>query len=1074
LVKLYYNPKTKRYYVKKDEYDDLIEAIKRWRQQTQLPTIRETREQMEAVHPKLPDILQNTQKIATLERKYEMLNKPAPEVKKSMPLVLQWLSKLDKPQNAIFGAVTEALRGKSALEGLKKGWSQTEDYTGEKILQTLGMNKGLGRKVAGFAIDVIADPLNLLGSAPVKAVLQGAKKLATTEKVLNTGLKALQKTGIARIVDTMVAPFSRDYVKLSKVGDVKEYKAIKDFVNTLYKEGTLKQNEAYDKAIRLLQKIPEKKLTEVRKLLEAKHEVFKGIPAGKLNTVYDAVLRGKVKVGKKAGEDLTPIYKKVIEKLSPDVVQAARAIRKTLDEAYETEKKIRGYNFRQYYLPIYTIKKRNQLSIDNLLDKIIDDRVVDQMHPLYEVGSRSAPFQKERLFSTIEQAKQYMSKDPERQVVDDLRAILVKRLMESEALKHRDRIRKILAEGFTKHVEEAPDTYLTKTNLGEIFPELKDKAIHPEVYRHIVQAQKLQHGNKYGALKSVQAFNSLWKKLVTMSPRFHAVNLLGGIYQNWLGADNMAQVIKDYINAGRKIVRKDENFLRAMRLAGIDNPVAFLGSSRAPSVELIENILNRNKHKLSPFKLNQKLGSIVEKINRTAALERGLQRSGGDIRKAIDYVNKLHFDYSSLTPTEQAIRDLAIPFYTWLRKNLPLQAEMLVKKPYKVNNIYDIIQNQMMQEDVNPDLVPEAYQDIAAIPLKHEGGKVYYLGIPLPVADLFRIRAGNKEAKNDVRWENLRNLILSGLSPVIKAPLELHLGKEITYSDKPIKNTKEYLLKTLLGVPGRAMAMSTTDKKIEDGATAKPDIWTALGLSKKAYIKQSDDYKQLNYKLYDRLSQLQNDLRDITIEDVKPEYRQAVLAQSKGSTQNIELPDLYTKPSIQATIETLKQAGVVTRGGKNKDIVAPTLNNLVAIMQQGEVTPDIEFTAKVLWKLYSKGIKITNQNDLVKRLNDELERETYNRESQAMERVLQQDPLLNLASQVAVNYLPVTPQVTEPQSLEANPLYNPNTTTINPDTYSVKEVAKILAKARLGYPLTPEEYQIIQQYRWNTVIGGGQ
>jgi hypothetical protein len=54
-----------------------------------------------------------------------------------------------------------------------------------------------------------------------------------------------------------------------------------------------------------------------------------------------------------------------------------------------------------------------------------------------------------------------------------------------------------------------------------------------------------------------------------------------------------------------------------------------------------------------------------------------------DLGAAMDQVHLLHFDYADLSEVEQHIRRL-VPFYTWTRRNVPLQLRSMVMQPGKI------------------------------------------------------------------------------------------------------------------------------------------------------------------------------------------------------------------------------------------------------------------------------------------------------------------------------------------------------------------------------------------------------
>lgn len=83
---------------------------------------------------------------------------------------------------------------------------------------------------------------------------------------------------------------------------------------------------------------------------------------------------------------------------------------------------------------------------------------------------------------------------------------------------------------------------------------------------------------------------------------------------------------------------------------------------------------------------------------------------GASLQEAGDSVRKVLFDYGDLTEFEKYVRNapFGLPFLTWTRKNIPLQAEALVKTPSKVARKLDAIQEFSTQM---PPLSPERSYD---------------------------------------------------------------------------------------------------------------------------------------------------------------------------------------------------------------------------------------------------------------------------------------------------------------------------------------------------------------------------
>lgn len=89
-------------------------------------------------------------------------------------------------------------------------------------------------------------------------------------------------------------------------------------------------------------------------------------------------------------------------------------------------------------------------------------------------------------------------------------------------------------------------------------------------------------------------------------------------------------------------------------------------------------------HKLDSHLRN--VGSYVEDFHRSAAWARGMEAVGGDPMGARAFVMMRHGDYADLTKTEDYIKDL-VPFYKWMRTNIPYQIRMLAENPAKLTAV---------------------------------------------------------------------------------------------------------------------------------------------------------------------------------------------------------------------------------------------------------------------------------------------------------------------------------------------------------------------------------------------------
>ena len=148
-------------------------------------------------------------------------------------------------------------------------------------------------------------------------------------------------------------------------------------------------------------------------------------------------------------------------------------------------------------------------------------------------------------------------------------------------------------------------------------------------------------------------------------------------------------------------------------------------------------------------------------------------RQGRSFDEAAVQVKKFYFDYFELTSFERNVMKRIIPFYTWMRKNIPLQLEMMIKNPRELARISDAM-NAAAGEPIDWSEQPEYIQEAGAFPL---GNLNHYLSPNLPYSDLSRGIPNLETAKN---W-------LSAVNPIIRAPIELATNTQ-WFNGRPIEN----------------------------------------------------------------------------------------------------------------------------------------------------------------------------------------------------------------------------------------------------------------------------------------------
>ncbi len=180
------------------------------------------------------------------------------------------------------------------------------------------------------------------------------------------------------------------------------------------------------------------------------------------------------------------------------------------------------------------------------------------------------------------------------------------------------------------------------------------------------------------------------------------------------------------------------------------------------------------------LKTGYAVGTVLEDNARIALFFDQLKK-GKNYDEAAAHVQKYLFDYGDLAPFERDVLKRAMPFYTWSRKNIPLQLEAIVTHPDKVNKINLFKENMQSQVQVpDQDEVPEYLKEGMPIFLPNasqDGFSAVALQNLLPFSDLqvFTKYLNTSSLPDSVEQGKLSkgaSTAMSGVNPILKAPIE--------------------------------------------------------------------------------------------------------------------------------------------------------------------------------------------------------------------------------------------------------------------------------------------------------------
>jgi len=274
----------------------------------------------------------------------------------------------------------------------------------------------------------------------------------------------------------------------------------------------------------------------------------------------------------------------------------------------------------------------------------------------------------------------------------------------------------------------------------------------------------------------------LWKAMATsLNPGHHFTNFLGNIHNMYVGSDmTMPQITKGIVEAwtitkpgfrtdaglrhipriGRYSGEQIRNAMMKYEIVGTANQLGEF-TDLSTSQKLVNNPVLRFARR--------KGQEVVEDPSKIALFLHQL-RKGDSIEQAALKVKDVLFDYSEVTKAEKGLRDTGIvPFYTWMRKNIPLQMRAVFEQPQKVERVKDLVNvpwnaNETMVEST---IIPEDRQKSGFVPgyIKTAEGVPVMQRFALPAADLNRLDSP----------ESIADL----LGPVPKFVMELASGQRL-------------------------------------------------------------------------------------------------------------------------------------------------------------------------------------------------------------------------------------------------------------------------------------------------------
>lgn len=347
----------------------------------------------------------------------------------------------------------------------------------------------------------------------------------------------------------------------------------------------------------------------------------------------------------------------------------------------------------------------------------------------------------------------------------------------------------VSAEDWRKMAPDMQKNY-TQSSFKEMEGQYFDKRVAEALERsHKAIFNQKELNDVVNAYKGAINFWKRWT--LSIFPEYHSRNVAGNVWNNYISAG--IKSVDEYARAAM-IQKNPEKFILKTSAGETLTGSQILDEMRKYGVlqsgaavhEVPEKVAERFKgptlNPLSERNVAIRAGRAVgETLEDNAKIAHYIvqRRRGLSNFDAAMSVKSALFDYSDLTDFERNVMRFIFPFYSWSRKNIPLQVSQLIKQPGKFSQIAkgkEEIEGQAGTQDIRMKWMPEWMQKSFPIILsrmpKDEQYKVLLLSSWLPAGDI------------DKLFEPGR-LLTSSLEPISKEVMQQFMNKDF-FTDKDI------------------------------------------------------------------------------------------------------------------------------------------------------------------------------------------------------------------------------------------------------------------------------------------------
>ncbi len=701
--------------------------------------------------------------------------------------------------------------------------SGKREYSFSKLYEEYGESAGIPKPVGtiiGLATDIAADPLNFLGVGEMTKLGKLAEKVSS----LKESGQAIKK-GSKLFQQIEKSGYTAEQLSLagSRIGQVqKKQRAL----ISAFGKPIIAGEKVYDitgKTTRAIKGVP-----AVSKTLESFSKIFSTKTGNKELDDMVVVFDNLSSYRKEKVIETAKNIQKNITKLSPEDVRLIPEIIES-PEMREVVKNKDVLNITDDLTYLFKEMKGTEKELGVLKSEIVDyfphiknkDKIGETLDNFFNAKKYSSTLKSaksRKIEGTINEINQKFGK--EFFISNPALAYATRGVASAKAVTARQFLEEA-GKKFFVSAKDAPITYIESTN-----PLYKGLKASPEVVNTVDKyIQGIKPEELKPLLRAFDATQNWWKSQALISPMYHTRNFIGNLWNNFLGGvwnpviykkagiTQMGKNLDDIILT----TKNGENYtgreiLELSKQKGVYGRGQFTGdiaeqiqNEMYGAIEAAKTIQGYNplSQRNILFKGNKAVGSAVENNAKLAHFMQKLE-DGYSVDAAAQSVKKYLFDYNDLTDTEKKVFKRLAPFYTWTRKNIPLQIENLFVNPEKWALIPKVIESI---ESGSQDPETEKYMSYYLkenIPVKigqdKNGNYQYFiLGSWLPSA-----------AAIDFLSKPLDN-IFNMITPIAKAPLEYWSNKS-TYFKNTFGEASdiEYYEKQ----PGQFLSMTMRKKTI--------------------------------------------------------------------------------------------------------------------------------------------------------------------------------------------------------------------------------------------------------------------